>query len=55
MFSEGDRVQVTSGPLESEIGRIKRYFEERDSYIVNLENPDVPLPVFIKSDQLRLI
>ena len=55
LFSEGDRVQVTSGPFEFEFGIINRYHEERDSYIVRLENPDVPLPVFIKSDQLRLI
>ena len=55
MFSEGDRVQVTSGQFEFDFGIIKGYNEERDSYIVKLENSDIPLPIFIKSDKLRLI
>ena len=54
-FSEGDRVQVTSGMFESDFGIIKGFNEERDSFIVKLENPDVPLPIFIKSDRLRRI
>lgn len=54
-FSEGDRVQVTSGMFEFDFGIIKGFNEERDSFIVKLENPDVPLPIFIKSDHLRLI
>ena len=53
-FSEGDRVEVTSGMFESHFGIVKGYNEERDSFIVKLENSDVPLPVFIKSEQLKL-
>lgn len=55
MFNEGDRIQVTSGIFEFNFGIITGYNEDRDSFIVKLENSEVPLPVFIKSDQLKLI
>ncbi|WP_405293352.1 hypothetical protein [Methanobrevibacter sp.] len=55
MFNEGDKVQVTSGPFEFNFGIVTGFNEERDSFIVKLENPDVSLPIFIKSDNLRLI
>ena len=54
-ISEGDNVQVISGMFESVTGVVKGYNKERDSFIVKLEDSDVPLPVFIKSDNLKLI
>lgn len=54
-IGEGDRVQVISGVFESCCGIVNGYNEERESFIVKLENSDVPLPVFIKSDNLKLI
>lgn len=54
-FSEGDRVQVTSGSFEFNFGIIKEIVEEKDSCIVKLENDEVPFPMLIKSDLLRLI
>lgn len=54
-FYEGDRVQIISGRFEFEFGIIKGYFEERDSFIVELENLEVPYPVLIKSNLLKLV
>lgn len=54
-FSEGDRIQILSGPFELQFGIIGGYNEERDSYIVRLEDKSVRFPVFVPSDQLRLI
>ena len=54
-FSEGDRVQVISGIFESDFGIIQGFFAERESFIVKLENSNVPRPVLIKEDQLKLI
>ena len=55
LFNEGDRVLVLSEPYKFYFGVIQGYNEERDSFIVKLENSSVPLPVFIKSDQLKLV
>ena len=54
-FSEGDRVLVISGQFKHYFGIISGYNEERDSFIVKLENPNVHYPIFIKSDYIKLV
>ena len=53
-FNEGDEVQIISGPLESEIGIIMRYDDNRDAYLVKFDS-NVSIPMLIKSDLLKLI
>lgn len=55
MFAEGDKVQLTEGPFANELATVKGYDDERDAFIVNLDDAAVPIPVFVKSDHLRLI
>lgn len=55
LFSEGDKVQIISGPFEYEFGIIAGYNEERESFIVKIDNADIPYPVFIGLDKLKLI
>lgn len=54
-FSEGDRVQVILGRFEFECGVVQKYFEQRDSFVVKLDNSDFPYPVLLKEHQLKLI
>ena len=54
-FSEGDRVLVISGQFIHYFGKIVGYNEERASFIVKLENPNVPYPIFIKPDYIKLV
>lgn len=54
-FSEGDRVQLISGPLKGHIGVIQGFFEKRDSFIVKFETIDFTRPLFVKEEELKLI
>ena len=54
-FSEGNRVQLISGPLKGHVGIIQGFFEEKDSFIVKFETIDFTRPLFIKEEELKLI
>ncbi|MEM2932657.1 MAG: transcription elongation factor Spt5 [Candidatus Pacearchaeota archaeon] len=54
-IGEGDIVEITSDAFKNEKARVKRINKQRGEAVVELLQATVPMPVFVKLDNLRVI
>ena len=54
-ISEGDIVELTSGPFKGERARVKRVDETKEEITVELSEAMVPIPVTVRGDIVRVL
>lgn len=54
-ISEGDIVELTSGPFKGERARVKRIDESKEEITVELSEAMVPIPVTVRGDIVRVL
>ncbi len=54
-IEEGDIVEITSDAFKNEKGKVKRINKQKNEAVVELLQAAVPMPIFVKLDNLRLI
>jgi len=52
---EGDIVEIISEPFKNEKGKVKRIIKQKNEAIVDLLEAVVPMPIFVKLDNLKVI
>jgi transcriptional antiterminator NusG len=54
-IEEGDIVEIISAPFKNEKGRVRRIIKQKNEAVVDLLEAAVPMPIFVKLDNLRVI
>lgn len=54
-ISEGDIVELISGPFKGEKARVKRIDESKEEITVELTDAMVPIPVTVRGDTVRVL
>jgi transcriptional antiterminator NusG len=54
-ISEGDIVELISGPFKGERARVKRVDETKEEITVELSEAMVPIPVTVRGDIVRVL
>lgn len=54
-IKRGDKIEIISGPLKGEKGKINRVDESKDEAIIELLEAAVPITVTLSTDSMRVI
>uniref|UniRef100_A0A7V4JRM3 Transcription elongation factor Spt5 n=1 Tax=Thermodesulfobacterium geofontis TaxID=1295609 RepID=A0A7V4JRM3_9BACT len=54
-IEEGDIVEIISEPFKNEKGKVRRIIKQKNEAVVDLLEAAVPMPIFVKLDNLRVI